>query len=124
MKAFRVLVTGDRNWSDAALIQIELIKLIRPRKPSDVILINGGARGADLLAKKIGEQLGFWVVMYEPSRNMWPAAGPIRNTWMLKEGLPNFVLAFHDDLRKSKGTKDMVKKVIRAGIPYRLIGHA
>lgn len=45
------------------------------------------------------------------------AAGPIRNQQMLDEGQPTLVIAFHDDLENSKGTKDMVKRAKKAEVP-------
>jgi hypothetical protein len=36
---------------------------------------------------------------------------------MLSQGKPTEVHAFHNDLGHSKGTKDMVEKAERAGIP-------
>lgn len=45
-------------------------------------------------------------------------AGPVRNTQMLKEGKPDCALAFHPNLALSKGTKNMVNQLIKAGIPY------
>ena len=44
------------------------------------------------------------------------AAGPIRNQRMLVEGKPDLVIAFHDDLESSRGTKDMIKRSLKAGI--------
>ncbi len=44
------------------------------------------------------------------------AAGPLRNREMLKEA-PDIVLAFHDDLSQSKGTRDMVNQALKAGVP-------
>lgn len=44
-------------------------------------------------------------------------AGPIRNSEMLKLHPDiDLVLAFHDDLSESKGTRDMVHKAQKAGI--------
>ena len=49
------------------------------------------------------------------------AAGPIRNRQMLTEGKPTMVLAFHYKLLvESKGTKDMVKMALGAGLPVYL----
>ena len=47
-------------------------------------------------------------------------AGPIRNRQMLNEGKPDMVIAFHDDLSVSVGTKDMVDIANAAGLPVRL----
>jgi len=49
------------------------------------------------------------------------AAGPLRNSQMLKEGKPNLVIAFHDNLDSSKGTKDMVNKSLKDNIEVILI---
>jgi hypothetical protein len=52
------------------------------------------------------------------------AAGPIRNQQMLAEGKPDLVLAFHDDIDGSRGTKDMVNRARRAGVKVEVISHA
>jgi len=43
---------------------------------------------------------------------------------MLDEGKPTYVLAFHDNLAESKGTKDMVTRAKKAGIPVEVWSHA
>lgn len=54
----------------------------------------------------------------------WPrfgsAGGPIRNWQMLRDGRPDVVLAFHDDIAASKGTKNMLGMAQGEGIPTRL----
>ena len=56
-------------------------------------------------------QIGF----RQDGTKYWKAAGPARNREMLKEK-PDIVLAFHNDIEKSKGTKDMVMAANKAGI--------
>lgn len=36
-------------------------------------------------------------------------------------GQPDLVLAFHDNLSESKGTRDMVQRAKRAGVPVYLV---
>lgn len=57
-------------------------------------------------------------------------AGPIRNQAMLdylvlgrESGQTVGVVAFHDGLEASKGTKDMVTRATKAGVPVKLIAH-
>ncbi len=50
-----------------------------------------------------------------------PRVGPARNQRMLDEGKPQVVFAFTDDLKNSKGTKDMVTRAKRAGVPTYII---
>ena len=115
----RVLVTGDRNWSDWSLILTELKEF-----PAGTVVIEGGARGADTLAKRVAESL-----FGEDSVEEYPAdwnqfgraAGPIRNQQMLDEGFPTIVLAFHSNLAESRGTRDMIKRALKVGVPVKLI---
>ena len=117
----KVLVCGDRFWTDRAMIYAELSKL-----SPGTIIVHGGARGADSIAGEIAKELGFVVRAYPADWSAHgKAAGPIRNSTMLvREHRPdepvNLVLAFHYDLAKSKGTKDMVRKSKNAGISVRL----
>ena len=49
------------------------------------------------------------------------AAGPIRNTQMLTEGKPDYVIAFFPDRELRGGTGDMVRKAQAAALPVRII---
>ena len=115
----KVLVCGDRNWTWRALMEEHMGKL-----PKGTTIVHGGARGADTLAGEIGRGLGFEVIVVSAQWEAFGrAAGPIRNREMLNLN-PDKVLAFHDDLEKSKGTKDCVTEARRRGIPVEVIGHA
>lgn len=108
-KKLTILVTGSRDWNTDAQIECiyeELSKYVDPN--IDVTLVHGAARGVDTIAATIGEELGFKVVPYPADWVQYKkAAGPIRNAQMLREGKPDLVIAFHDDIAKSKGTKHM-----------------
>ena len=114
----RLLICGNRNWTDAGMIASVLHEL----QPD--IVIEGEARGADRLARIEAEKLGIGVLKFLADWNKYHrAAGPIRNAQMLKEGQPDMVVAFHDDLNSSKGTKNMVAIARKAGIPVRVEKH-
>jgi hypothetical protein len=49
------------------------------------------------------------------------AAGPIRNQEMLDTYKPDLVVAFHNDIEHSKGTKDMITRAMNYGIEYKII---
>ena len=125
----KILVCGDRNWLDYALIcrTLDPILLSMPDEyPSTFITIIGGnAKGADTMA---GIYAKAWALSLEVYPAEWKkygrAAGPIRNQQMLDEGKPDRVIAFHDDIEHSKGTKDMVARAKKAGIPVEVIKHA
>ena len=117
MKEHVVLVTGSRYWSDRLVIYDILKEL-----PKDTLIIQGGARGADTLAREVAEELGFEVKTFKAEWDKYgKSAGPIRNQKMLDETHPSLVLVFHSDIEHSKGTKDLVKRVRKTTIPIRVI---
>lgn len=108
---YTVLVCGSRHWQDYYAIKGELEKL-----PKRTLIIHGNCRGADKLADKAAKKLHLKVKRFPAN---WiehgNAAGPVRNTEMINER-PDKVLAFHEDLPNSTGTKDTVEKARKAGI--------
>lgn len=115
----RVLVCGDRNWTDSIIIMNELFKVING--PGVEVVIEGEANGADTLGRQAAERLGLTVLKFPADwRKHGRSAGPIRNQQMLKEGRPTLVLAFHPYLPGSKGTKHMVDIATKAGVKVKI----
>ena len=113
-----VLVCGSRFYSDYARVYQYLKSL---EWVSQVVA--GGCRGADALAVRAAKACGYPFREFPADwRKFGKAAGPIRNQRMLDEGKPDLVLAFHENPDESKGTKDMIRRARRQGIPVRLIG--
>ena len=109
----RVLICGDRNWIDE-----ETIKAYIRTLPLGSVVINGRCRGADSIARFAAKEYGYNVEDYPAEwKKHGRAAGPIRNTQMLVDGKPDLVVAFHNNLTDSKGTKDMIRQAKAAGVP-------
>lgn len=117
----RVLISGDREWTDKKRIREYILS--RP----DVItyVIEGEARGADTLAREVANELGIRVMPFPANwKRYGRGAGPKRNQQMLDEGKPDEVCGFHDDIRESKGTRDMLRRALAAGIKTLIVSHA
>lgn len=111
--AMKVLICGDRNWRDEAAIASCIDAL-----PLGAIIIQGEARGADKIAGRLAAKKGFHVMSFPANWNRYgKAAGPIRNRQMMQEGSPHLTVFFHNNLRQSKGTRDMVKVSVDKGVP-------
>lgn len=113
----KILICGDRNWSNAQVIHARMDKL-----PEDVIVITGGADGADRIAFFYASAvLGVPTKVFNADwRSYGRAAGPMRNKAMLDEQ-PDLVIAFHNDIEKSKGTKNCLGQAKNRGIKTELI---
>lgn len=102
----RVLICGDRNWDNTERVYTFLDKLIENNNIE--LIIHGGCRGADIIGGKWAKNRGIYVKQINAEWNKYgKAAGPIRNKKMLDEK-PDIIIAFHNDIQNSKGTKNMV----------------
>jgi hypothetical protein len=116
----RVLICGDRNWTNVRAIERE-IDLLKAEYGYDLVIIEGEARGADSLARNAAKERNIEVERYPAEWDRYGrAAGAIRNTQMLKEGKPSLVLAFHENIEESRGTKNMVTQARKAGVETRV----
>lgn len=114
-KTLRVLVCGSRNWESPEVVNECLDRLNQLFDVSAVI--HGACRGADTTGMLWARSAGKTECAYPADwKTHGRAAGPIRNQKMLAEGRPEVVLAFHDDLEGSKGTKDMVRRALSVGL--------
>ena len=117
----RLLICGSRNWKHKDIVK-HCIQYYLKDQIVDCI-IEGEARGADTFAREIAEELSIPVLKFPAQwEKFGKAAGPIRNKQMLDEGKPTFVLAFHNDIKESKGTKNMIRISRKAGISGKLVG--
>lgn len=114
----KVLCCGDREWQAWPPIWTAL----RGLGPLTHV-IHGDARGADKMCAHVAAKLGYTVTAYPADwSTLSKAAGPMRNQAMLDTNPDiGLVLAFHDDLARSKGTADMVRRARAAGIPVNVV---
>ena len=111
----RVLVCGDRNWTNSRLIR-EYLEELNPDS-----LIEGEARGADRLSAIEASSMGIEVIRVPADWGEYgKAAGAIRNREMIKYE-PELVIAFHNSIEESKGTADMLYVAECSGILYILV---
>lgn len=119
--SMKVLICGDREWSDKTLIKNALQAIMLQH--DSITVIHGAARGADSLAGQCAKELGLTVEEYPADwKTYGKSAGPIRNRQMINQQ-PDEVWAYHDNLRESKGTKDMVRVARQLGFTVKLHSH-
>ena len=103
----RVLVCGGRDYKDFDAV-------CRALDPLPIThLIEGGATGADSLARQWAVRNSIPFTTYEANwETHGRAAGPIRNKAMLDDGKPDLVVAFPG----GRGTANMIKQAEQAGV--------
>lgn len=111
----RILVTGSRDWTDKVTVAqaIREAWLVAGR-PYGVVVVHGGARGADYIAGVYAKRLGFSVEVHEADWSFGKSAGYIRNKEMVNAGA-DICLAFIKN--ESKGATMCAELAEKAGIP-------
>lgn len=120
MKPYRVLVTGSRDWPDAALIdkalQAECLVAVGERRA--LVVVHGGAKGADVMANQWAYRnlipIERHPAIWRPNGIYNPQAGLLRNRQMVALGA-DVCLAF---IRNgSRGASHCARLAEEAGIP-------
>lgn len=108
----RLLVCGGRDFQDMDFLEWAMAD-VRPWCVLRPLVIQGGAKGADALAKRYAAAMG-WPCAELPALwdNYGKRAGSLRNEWMLDLLMPDLVIA----LPGGKGTAHMVRIATKAGI--------
>jgi hypothetical protein len=116
----KLLVTGGREFGRHPAEREFIYKMIEETLGDLAIphvIIQGGAPGADEIAVEWAKLFGVAFETYAVTKEDWcmygRAAGPIRNSKMLKESKPDKVLAFPGN----RGTADMTRKAVLADVP-------
>jgi hypothetical protein len=114
-----ILACGSRDYRDRSVIYLALAaqqwKWIEEREVEQepILVIHGGARGADTLAGQCAAELGYEVKAFPADWDQYgKRAGILRNLQMLDEQ-PDLVLAFGE----GRGTNHTVAEAKRRNIP-------
>jgi hypothetical protein len=131
-----VIVTGSRDIGGDPSWERVIERVVKELRFLDspilarerVKVIHGDCRGADRMAARIADRQGMQVHPFPYPNGMGKSGGPFRNRQMLREliglrdncGADIHVIAFHPDIKASKGTKDMIAAAKSAGVDVRL----
>lgn len=113
----KVLVCGSRKWTSREAIAKRLSEL-----PPGTVIVHGDCEaGADALTEEVATELGLETRRYPADWSKGKSAGPTRNSDMLRKehrlgDRIDLGIAFTEDLRRSRGTFDMVTKLRAKGI--------
>lgn len=110
MTVARLLITGSRYFNDAGLMSAAIsdaVSTLRGFGFDRIVLVHGGAHGADMLAAHIGKSMGLEIEAHPARWDVYgKAAGPVRNKEMVELGA-DLVLAF--PVGESRGTRGCMR---------------
>jgi len=116
-----VLISGDRNakkekWYTP--IKKELVEL--KDEKGKISVIHGGCLGIDTIAQKVCNDLDIDTKIFPADWGKYgKCAGPIRNKLMIEQN-PDILLAYHDNIKESKGTIGTINMALEKGLDVKL----
>ena len=114
----RVVIAGCRDYENYEQAKEFIdICLSNVRKENEIIIVSGGARGADAIGERYAKENGFAVEKYPADWEKYgKSAGPIRNKQMAE--ISDYVICFWNE--KSKGTKSMIDFAKKLNKPVKI----
>lgn len=118
---FYCLVAGSRSFGDYPMLCERLDYFLQHKQ--GVVIVSGGARGADSLAEEYAQSHGFQSVVIKADWDRYgKSAGFRRNRQMfefIKKEPERGCVCFWDGL--SRGTADDIKLSAEYGVPCRVV---
>lgn len=115
---FRVVVAGSRSFQDKELLFSKLDFFLQNRKPEEIEIVSGTARGADTMGEKYAQARGLKVKRFPAEWDRFgKSAGYRRNEQMVTYA--DALVAFWDG--HSPGTRHMISLCKKKGMPMRVV---
>ena len=117
---FRVVVAGGRDFNNYELLKQKLTHFLSRKKPNEVEIVSGGARGADSLGERFAKEKGCQLKIMNADWNTFgKSAGYIRNAEMAKYA--DACVVFWDGV--SRGSRHMINLAEKEGIPVKVVNY-
>lgn len=111
----KILCCGSRNWKNK-----ELIYEVLSEFPPETIVLHGSLEGADQMTGEAASKLGLTTQRFTDVDEQDFSDTPSRALQMLVHK-PKLVIAFHENIEKSVGTKHILSESRKCGIPIKLV---
>lgn len=114
----QLIVCGGRDFNDYDFLKMTLDDYLDAYPDQDVLIISGGAKGADTLGARYADENGFDKVYFHVDWEKYgKSAGYVRSNQMVEEA--THVVAFWNG--KSKGTQHLITQAIKKKLKVRVV---
>jgi len=121
MENFKVIIAGSRGFSNYKLLRDKCNEYLRnKRKEYNIIIISGGARGADTLGEKYAQDEGFSLEVFPANWNKFGKSASFRRNEQMAE-VADALIAFWDG--KSHGTKHMIEIMENKNLLVKIVNY-
>ena len=120
-QTFKVIIAGSRKYTDYSKLKQECDKILSNKiQEFEVVIVSGGASGADALGERYATERGLNIEHHPADWNKnGRAAGPIRNAEMAS--VSDALIAFPKLGEANRGTINMINVAKSKGLLVRVI---
>jgi hypothetical protein len=113
-----IAIVGSRNFNNYDYMKSSFLEQVgSDLNNTEIIIVSGGAKGADALAEKIAKDFSLETMIFPAEwKKFGKSAGFIRNTTIVENA--DMILAF--PIGESRGTWDTIRKGQAKGIPVHI----
>lgn len=121
MDNFNVIIAGSRDFADYELLKIVCDHMLSEKcKTHNIVIVSGGARGADSLGEEYAKERGYGLQRKPADWDKYgKSAGYIRNREMAE--IADACICFWDG--QSKGTKHMIDIATDTGLKLKIVNY-
>lgn len=121
MDNFNVIIAGSRDFADYELLKIVCDHMLSEKvKTHNIVIISGGARGADSLGEQYAKERGYELQSHPADWDKYgKSAGYRRNKEMAE--VADACICFWDG--QSKGTKHMIDIATDMGLKVKIVNY-
>ena len=121
MENFKVIIAGSRSFSNYKLLKEKCNGYLREkRKEYNIIIVSGGARGADALGERYAKDEGFDLEVYPAQWKKYGKSAGFRRNEQMSE-VADGLIAFWDG--ESHGTKHMIEIMENKGLFVKVVNY-
>ena len=113
-----IIFTGTRDKKNAERYRDKIKEILENLilEKSNINILHGGCTGVDKIVDDEANKLGLNVIVYPADwKKYGKFAGPMRNKEMLETKAIE-IYAFHQDIKNSKGTKNIMEQAKKYNI--------
>ena len=120
INSFNVIICGSREFQDYNLLKEKCDYYLSKRISSGqkVVVISGGARGADSLGERYAKERGLECKVFPADWDRYGKSAGYRRNVVMSENADSLIAFWNGE---SKGTKHMIDIMQRQNKPYRII---
>lgn len=110
MEVFKVIIAGSRDFNNYEYLKQKCDTLLEnKRKTHEIIIVSGGAKGADTLGERYAKERGYKILIFQPQWKTYGRSAGIRRNNQMADAAQAAIIFWDGSSKGSKNMADCMK---------------